>query len=213
MRRGWLIMSDSVLKLIIQEAGNNTKLSPQDRFVEDQEKLIEYVQALRAVGYSIVLTQGTFDLVHIGHSRYARRAKEHGDVLIIGVDDDIKARERKGENRPVVPLAERMEMLAHLRYADLVTIKRHDDPKWHLIKLICPDVLIAVEGTYKPEELNSLKPLCGKVVVLERQAETSTSAKVRLLVLDGAETLTRILSEEIPKLVQKLYQQMKGGEV
>ena len=126
-----------------------------------------------------------------------------------GWEDDEKARERKGENRPVVPFIERWEMLCHLRYVDAVAMKKATDPKWHLIKLVRPDILIAVDGTYCSEEITELEKICGKVEVLKRQANTSTSAKVRTLVLDGAETLTRTLVQRLPEFVHDIYQEIK----
>lgn len=198
---------------IVIQAQRGTDIDIKSRFLENDDEIRFLVKQARGLGLTVVLTQGTFDLVHIGHARYVQQAKNHGHLLIVGVDDDIKARERKGENRPVVPFIERREILCHFRYVDAVAMKKHDDPKWHLIKVVEPDVLIAVEGTYDEEEKSELGRICGKVVVLPRQAETSTSAKVRTLVLDGAETLTRRLVEEIPAFVQKLYHDLKrdGG--
>lgn len=178
----------------------------------EQEELKLLITQLRSKKAKIVLTQGTFDLIHIGHARYLREAKNHGDFLIVGVDDDAKARGRKGENRPVVPLVERTEMLMHLKYVDKVITKASDDQKWFLIKFIRPDTLIAVDGTYTEAELSDLTKICGRVVVLPRQAETSTSSKVRTLVLDGAETITRILIERTPKLIKEVYDSVKNGE-
>lgn len=201
------------LRRIIQDAQERGVINPEDRYVEEIDALVEVVAKLRTAECKIVLTSGTFDILHIGQSRYIRKAREHGDVLIVAVDDDEKARERKGEQRPIIPFEERIEMLAHTRYADIVTKKRHDYPKWHVIKMVKPDVLIAVEGTYEQDELVELKEFCGEVVVLPRQAETSTSAKTRKLVLDGAENITRILSQELPPFIQGIYQRLKEGKV
>ncbi len=207
-------MEKSTLSSIAREAGQLSRINPRDRCLESTETVATVVGAMRSIGYRIVLTQGTFDLFHVGHSRYIRKAKEHGDILIVGVDDDEKARGRKGENRPVVPLIERMEVLADNRAVDLVAVKRATDPKWHLIKAVNPDVLIAVEGTYTGEDIASLKEFCGEVIVLPRQAETSTSNQVRRMVLDGAETLTSMLSESLPALiataVRNSYEAMRG---
>lgn len=201
-------MNRDIIQRIIEESAHKSAVHPKDRFVETEEDLLEAVRMFRESGLSIVLTQGTFDLFHIGHNRYLKKARSHGDVLIVGVDDDAKARGRKGENRPVVPLSERMEILAHTANADIVVVKRKDDKRWQLIKLILPDVLIAVEGTYTEEEVEQLKEFATSVVVLKRQAETSTSAKVRTLILDGAETLTGILSVELPEKVAQSLREM-----
>ena len=152
---------------------------------------------------------GTFDLFHVGHARYIRKARQHGALLIVGLDDDEKARGRKGENRPAVPYIERSELLGYMRHIDLIAKKSNSDEKWQMIKVVRPTILIAVEGTYTKEEIPQLKEFCGDVVVLPRQAETSTSAKMRKMVLDGADLLKNALAKEIPGFVESVYQSMK----
>jgi len=198
---------------IVIQAQRGSEIDIRSRFLEDDEEITFLVNQAKGLGLTVVLTQGTFDLIHIGHARYVQKAKSHGHLLIVGVEDDVKARSRKGENRPVVPFGERREMLCHLRYVDAVAIKRHDHKRWHLINLIKPDVLIGVEGTYTEEEKSELAKICARVVILPRQAETSTSAKVRTLVLDGADTLKRLLVEGLPRFVDDIYQSLKkeGG--
>jgi rfaE bifunctional protein nucleotidyltransferase chain/domain len=204
-------MNAELIKRIVREASYSTALTSLERYTDDPEDAGDFSRRVKEIGCRVVLTQGTFDLIHIGHARYAREARNHGDILIVGVDDDEKARKRKGENRPVVPLVERAEMLSHLRYVDLVVLKRASDPKWSLISLIRPDVLVAVEGTYESEEIAEISKFCGEVKVLPRQAETSTSAKVRKLVLDGAENLTRELVIKMPEFVRTVYEGLKKG--
>lgn len=195
---------------IIMNAVPKSSIDIHNHFLVNDDEVKYFVKQARDFGLSIALTQGTFDLIHIGHARYVREARKHGSLLIVGLDDDVKARGRKGPNRPVVPFDERMEMLCHLRYVDAVTVKKHDHPKWHLIRLVKPEVLIAVEGTYTEDDISELKKICGDVVVLERQAETSTSAKVRTLVHDGAENLTKILKERIPAFVDGVYDELRS---
>lgn len=185
-----------------------TKLNLGGKLVTDKKKLKEIIEHCRGLGLKIVLTQGSWDLLHIGHARYFREAKKHGDVLIVGTDSDDKIRHRKGPERPVVPENERMEMVAHLRYVDLVTIKHKNDPKWNLIKLICPDVLIATKRLgYTKKELTELNKYCGQVKVLKSQAVTSTSAKIRLLQINTAHKLEKALT---PKLI-KTIEEVLGG--
>src|SRR3989344_3621132 len=114
----------------------------EERYIKDRTKLESFVDHCRGLGLKIVLTQGTYDMVHIGHARYFEEAKKHGDVLIVGVDSDKKVRMRKGPDRPLVPQKERLGMVTHLRPVDIVTIKEHNMPKWQLIKMVRPDVLI-----------------------------------------------------------------------
>ena len=152
-----------------------------EEYIGRSDVLIKKVEACRELGQSIVMTSGSFDLTHIGHARYLELAKKYGDILVVGVDSDEKIRQRKGDTRPIVPDTERMELLAHLKPVDLVTIKHADEPKWELIKRITPDTLIVTEETYDQQTLEELTDYCGRVICLERMATTSTSAKVRLV--------------------------------
>ena len=181
--------------------GSNIK----KRYIKDHAKLELIIHGLRKVfrKIKIVLTMGTFDILHIGHSRYLECAKQHGDILVVGVDSDEKVRKRKGPNRPVVPAEERTEMLTHTRHVDIVTDKNEADPKWHLIKLVKPDVLIATAETYDEVELERLKEFCGKVAVLEPQALTSTTAKLRRLHMKVAEEMMLGLDNLIKNAIEK----------
>lgn len=125
------------------------------------------------------LVQGSWDLFHIGHLKYLLEAKKYCEKLIIGMDGDDKIRERKGPGRPIVPENERKEFLELLGIAVRVEVKHVGDGKWSLIKKHRPDVLIVIKENYTDEELEQIKKYCGKVVILPRQAETSTSAKIR----------------------------------
>lgn len=177
--------------------------SPEERFIPDYDVLDRKIRAARELGLRIVLTMGTFDMLHIGQARYLREARKLGDILIVGVDSDEKVRSRKGEGRPVVPQDERVEMLTHLRYVDVVTIKNLGQERWTLIKLVRPDVLIATAETYTPEQLQALKEFCWEVVVLERQATTSTSARVRLLHIGGLKRAVEKIEEALAELKQE----------
>lgn len=74
----------------------------------------------RAAGRRIVLTNGVFDILHVGHTRYLSQARALGDALIVAVNDDASVRALKGPERPILPLAERAEMLAALAAVDYV---------------------------------------------------------------------------------------------
>ncbi len=156
------------------------KTSFEHRYIPDHEKLATSVTLWKQLGLKIVLTSGTFDLFHIGHAQYLEKAKELGDVLIVGVDSDARVKKRKGPDRPIVPDSERVLILSHVRHIDVVTIKNVDDPSNHLIKMIQPDVLVVSESTNHVEgEVDEKAQYCGEIVVLEPQATTSTSAKLR----------------------------------
>lgn len=189
----------------------------QDRLVETYAEMDEKVRALHQLNQRIVLTMGAFDIFHIGHARYLERAKERGDVLIVGVDSDEKVKERKGPNRPLVPEAERLEVLTHVRHVDLVFLKNTNDSKWQLIKTVKPDVLIAIKENYNQEQLGELKEFCGEVVVLERQATTATTAKIRLLLVghlaqveEAMKGAGKVINEQLREVLS-IIEQIKGG--
>lgn len=106
------------------------------RYISDYKKLRETILHCKGLGIKIVLTQGSYDMLHIGHARYIEEAKRHGDLLVIGIDSDEKIRHRKGPERPIVPQEERLEMVAHLKPVDIVVLKELSHPKWHLIKTV-----------------------------------------------------------------------------
>ncbi len=184
----------------------------QQKIILDAADIVGIVEQKRAAGEKIVLTQGSFDMVHIGHARYCEEAKSHGDVLIVGVDSDEKVKYRKGEDRPVVPQAERLEMMTYLSSVDYVVLKELDAPKYNLIKLVCPDVLIATEETYDDETIEQLEEICGKVVVLEPMATTSTSAKIRKVQIGAAKRMTRTLSKRLITTMEEMLEELKNGE-
>ena len=176
-------------------------------------RISKIIENLRKQKKKIVLTQGTFDLVHIGHGRYLQKAKSYGDVLIVGVDSDEKVRNRKGPDRPVVPEDERAEMLTYFGCVDLVVVKPLKEEKFSLIKNIHPDVLVLTKQThqrYTPEQLAEVEKLCSKVIVLEAQATTSTSAKIRLMQIGAAKKIGTTLSEKLIHTIEEVLREVRG---
>src|SRR6185295_8337460 len=96
---------------------------------------------MRSGGRRVVFTNGVFDLLHPGHVRYLQKARQLGDVLIVGVNSDRSARAGKGPGRPITPDAERAEIIAALACVDAATIFDDDTPH-RAIKLIQPDMLV-----------------------------------------------------------------------
>ncbi|MBU0978898.1 MAG: adenylyltransferase/cytidyltransferase family protein [Patescibacteria group bacterium] len=179
------------------------------QIILDYDQVPPLIKKLRAQNKSIVLTQGTFDMIHIGHGRYLASAKSHGDILFVGVDSDEKVRTRKGPERPVVPESERLEMLTHLKAVDYVVLKPLSAPKWQLIKLIKPNVLITTESTYTPTQVKQLEKICGQVMVLKPQAVTSTSAKLRRLQIGFAQHFSQALAQKVQTAIDELVNQLK----
>lgn len=176
-----------------------------ERYISDYAKLQELAAHWKAIGIKIVLTSGSWDMIHEGHALYLEQAKGYGDLLVVGVDSDDKIRKRKGPDRPIVPEAERLRMLTHLRAVDVVTLKDPGYEKWALIKAIRPDVLVATRETYTDEEIDQLQKLyCKEVVVHEPMATTSTSARLRLVQMGLATKLTTRLAEKLPGIINEL---------
>lgn len=99
------------------------------------EALLEKVARLKSEGKRIVLTNGCFDILHVGHVRYLCAAKEHGDVLIVAVNSDASARRLKGEGRPFMNERERMELLSCLEPVDYLVLFEDDDVSRLLLAL------------------------------------------------------------------------------
>jgi rfaE bifunctional protein nucleotidyltransferase chain/domain len=112
-----------------------TKVLPRDQ-------LFSVLSGERAKKKRIVFTNGCFDLMHIGHIRYLQAAKALGDILVVGVNSDVSVRTLdKAPDRPIVPEAQRAEVLAALGCVDFVVIFDESDPR-QLIATVQPDVLV-----------------------------------------------------------------------
>jgi rfaE bifunctional protein nucleotidyltransferase chain/domain len=96
--------------------------------VVDLDELRGEIARLRAGGATIALANGHFDLVHVGHLRYLRAAAMEADTLVVALNDDDSVRSLKGPGRPVVPAAERAELLAALEPVDFVVVFSGDSP-------------------------------------------------------------------------------------
>jgi D-glycero-beta-D-manno-heptose 1-phosphate adenylyltransferase len=106
------------------------------------DQLLSVLSSERTKGKRIVFTNGCFDLMHIGHTRYLQAAKALGDVLVVGVNSDVSVRTLdKAPDRPIVLEAQRAEVLAALGCVDFVVIFDESDPR-QLIAAVQPDVLV-----------------------------------------------------------------------
>ena len=119
--------------------------------VVTREALAEAVAAARQAGRRVVLTNGVFDLLHVGHARLLAECRARGDLVVVGVNSDASVRAlAKGPDRPLVPEADRAELVAALGAVDLVTIfgdvTAHD-----LVALVRPDVYVK-GGDYRPDD-------------------------------------------------------------
>jgi len=95
----------------------------------------------RKAGRVVVFTNGCFDLVHRGHIHLLRQAKALGDILIVGLNSDVSVKTIKGPDRPIMPEADRIELIAALEMVDYVVVYSEPDP-YHIIAAIKPNVLV-----------------------------------------------------------------------
>ena len=134
------------------------------------------VELARGEGKKIAFTNGCFDILHVGHVRYLREARKTGDLLILGLNSDASVRKIKGETRPLVPQAERAEVVASLDAVDYVTL--FDDPTpLRLIERLRPDVLVK-GGDWNEESVvggDSVRSWGGRVVIVPLTEGVSTT--------------------------------------
>jgi rfaE bifunctional protein nucleotidyltransferase chain/domain len=103
------------------------------------DELARRIAELKAQGRTVAFANGHFDLLHVGHLRYLQAARAEADALIVGLNDDDSVARLKGPGRPVVPAAERAELLAALAPVDFVVIFHGDSPA-PLLARLRPDV-------------------------------------------------------------------------
>jgi rfaE bifunctional protein nucleotidyltransferase chain/domain len=110
----------------------------RDKIVR-REELMRRLAEHRARGERVVLANGCFDLLHVGHARYLEGARREGDVLVVAINSDASVRPLKGEGRPILPQDARAQLVAGLRVVDYVTI--FDEPDVvALLDALRPDV-------------------------------------------------------------------------
>ena len=147
-----------------------------------QSHLMDLHEKLKATNKKIVFTAGSWDLLHVGQCRYLQVAKDHGDVLVVGVSSNEAIRKVKGPNKPVLDEKIRAEILTYIRPVDFVTILPEPScqPSLGLLK---PDVFITVRedwtDNYKEsQEYKTVTKYGGIVKVIERQSTTISTTKI-----------------------------------
>ena len=141
------------------------------------ERAYSLVEELKRRARRVVFTNGCFDLLHPGHTRYLAEARKLGDVLIVAVNSDASVRALKGPGRPIIPEAERAEILAALAAVDYVTIFDDLTPQ-AVIARMTPNVLVK-GGDWSPNEIvgrEEVEAAGGQVVSIPAIPGHSTSA-------------------------------------
>jgi D-glycero-beta-D-manno-heptose 1-phosphate adenylyltransferase len=151
---------------------------PLSRIVRRSD-LISIVETERRSGKRIVLANGCFDVLHVGHVRYLEAAKALGDLLIVGVNSDEQARRLKGEGRPLQPQDQRAEIISSIEAVDLVTI--FPEPTvTELLLALKPD--IHAKGTDYTEdsvpERDVVRSFGGRVAIVGDPKDHSSSEMI-----------------------------------
>ncbi len=139
-----------------------------DKKILSKEKLASQLAVWRFFNKKIVWTNGCFDLLHLGHIDYLSKAKDEGDVLIVGVNTDESVIKIKKEGRPITDEKSRSTIVAALHFVDAVALFDEETP-YEMIKIIQPDVL--VKGSdYKADDIvgyDIVKAKGGEVVIID----------------------------------------------
>ena len=107
--------------------------------VVERKDIIPLIKDLRSQGKTIVTTNGCFDILHVGHVRYLKKAKSFGDILVVALNSDASTRALKGPSRPINSQEDRAEILSCLSFVDIVVIFDEISPEKLLVE-IAPDV-------------------------------------------------------------------------
>jgi rfaE bifunctional protein nucleotidyltransferase chain/domain len=161
-------------------------MSPDTKRVVELKELASRLADYRKSGARIVLANGCFDVLHVGHIRYLQGAKALGDVLVVGVNADEQVRRLKGAGRPVTSENERAEIVAALGCVDVVTIFR-EPTVTELLLAIKPEV--HAKGTdYSIEtvpEREVVRSYGGQVAIVGDPKDHSTSELIGLISQSG----------------------------
>jgi D-glycero-beta-D-manno-heptose 1-phosphate adenylyltransferase len=143
------------------------------------DKLPEWRAAFRATGKKLVVTNGCFDILHLGHVTYLEKARNHGDGLLVGVNGDDAARQLKGPGRPVNAETDRAAVLAALASVDGVCIFA-EKTAVKFLAAAQPDVYVKggdyTLNTLNQEERRTVEQAGGKIVIIPLVPGKSTTA-------------------------------------
>ena len=144
-----------------------------------RDAAVELAARTRAVGKTVVFASGVFDLLHPGHVRYLQQARQFGDALIVGIKSDRSVGRNRGADRPVIPEAERADVLAALDCVDGAVIFDEDTP--HIVVAVVePDVLVQAADSAEAGDAGAFRDVVegrsGRVVRISVEPGYSTTS-------------------------------------
>ena len=165
------------------------------KFIPSLTVLAEVCELYRRQGRRIVFTNGCFDILHSGHVSYLKKASRLGDVMIVGVNTDDSIRRLKGEDRPINPMADRIEVLGSLEVVHHIVSfgEAGDDTPVELIKVVRPDVFVK-GGDYAEKvlpEARFVEQFGGRVELVPFLADHSTTGVIRRIRRAAAQAALR----------------------
>ena len=151
--------------------------------IKDIRELRDICKRLKLQGNRMIFTNGCFDIIHPGHTRYLYEAKKLGDFLIVAINSDDSIKRIKGEKRPIMNENERAEIIASLSCVDYVMIFEEDTPE-QVISLLVPDVLVK-GGDWMENQIvgaDTVKRAGGEVISIPYISGYSTSSIIEKII-------------------------------
>jgi len=148
-----------------------------------KEELVAARARHKREGRTVVFTNGCFDLLHLGHVEYLQKAKNLGDILVVGINDDASVRRLKGPPRPITPEGDRAQIIAALASVDYACLFSEDTPL-ELITAIKPDILVkgadwAIDAVVGKDLVESLGGSVRTIDFVPNRSTTGIIAKIR----------------------------------
>jgi len=147
-------------------------------------ELKKEIEKLKKTGKKIIFTNGCFDILHTGHTRYLREARKLGNILVVGINSDTSVRAIKGPQRPIVPQDERADIMASLESVDFVTLFDETTPL-ELIECLKPHIIVK-GGDWVEKDIvggEAVRKWGGAVAVIPKIKGASTTSIIEKILL------------------------------
>jgi len=148
--------------------------------IKTLEELKQARKSLKDRGKLVVFTNGVFDLMHVGHARLLKKAKSHGDILVVGINSDLSVKQIKGPNRPIIGEADRADLVASLAVVDYVILFSESTPE-AIIRELKPDIHVkGGDWGDKPlPEKKIVESYGGKVLMIPSGSDITTTNLIK----------------------------------
>ncbi len=150
--------------------------------IKKLSELAKIAEKLKKQGKRIVTTNGSFDLMHVGHVYFLRKAKEQGDVLIVGLNSDSSIKKYKSRDRPIIPQEDRSEMMAAMEMVDYVFVFDETTPN-RFLSILRPHVH-ANEASYGEDcvEADVVRKNGGRLYLVPKIKGLSTTQIIKRII-------------------------------